>query len=603
MGHLRRLTILLVLAAMLGCGGEEGGSAQRTESTTTTSLPAPLAAEALAGMNVVVVLSDALRAANLPWHGYPRTTAPRLAALAQEAVVFDEHLAHFPGTPVSVSQMMTSRLMAPLLMSYRYMAVAVNDLPADLFVLPQVLRERGYRTMMVSSHPWWDDESRLKWFIDDWRLVAAEENESYAPFERLLPPIRDALDATPAGTPFFLYVHSMDTHGPNRVRPEFAVADPRGDRPEAYAAYDAEIRYTDRWVAALIDALRERGLWDRTIFVFTSDHGEEFGELGPEPWNRDHGLQVRRPLVHVPLLVRLPGDPRAGRRMAGPTGHVDLGPTLLGLVAPGATPAPARVEGRDLSAVVRGAAESDAERTLLAWSPRFWGVYGRDGEMHYDPWEDETSPLLRPTPDANGYPRLAPSSDQSRAPVIASMLRSEAEAHMREWTSLPRNPRFAARTWLAMPMWIERGDDLPPTFADDPVDGRWHFAGRFLGAAPGEDPAPVTLWTPWPPGRYRVHLVLESAKRRSGWANRARVEVLGAENRSVTIDGATATDDHRVDLGVQTVGSVLRLRVSDPDGGVGIAGIELEREGAPASPAPGAGGLRERLRALGYVAE
>jgi arylsulfatase A-like enzyme len=598
-GH-GRLSVALACVAALGCAG----APDEVASTTTTSSvpPAPLAADALAGMNVVLVLSDALRAASLPWHGYPRDTAPRLAALARKAVVFDYHLAHYPGTPVSVSQMFTSRLMAPLLMSYRYLAVAVRDLPADLLVLPEALREHGYRTILVSSHPWWNDESRAKWFFDDWRVVAPGANESYAPFERLLPPIREALDAVPDGTPFFLYVHSMDTHGPNHLRPEFAVPDPRGDRPEAYAAYDAEIRYTDRWVGALVDELRRRSLWKRTIFVFTSDHGEEFGELGPEPWNASHGLQVRRPVVHVPLVVRLPGDPRPGRHVPGPTGHVDLAPTLLGLVAPGSGAGGARVDGEDLSAVVRGAAELDPGRTEVAWSPRFWAAYGRAGEVHYDPWEDRTTPLLVAQPDANGYPRLVPAAAQDDAAALAAAVRAAFTRRLAEWVALPPNPDLAATTWLAMPMWIDHGAGPPPTFADEPGDGRWALPGRFLAAQPGESPPALTAETPWVPGRYRVRLVLDGGRRRKGWANRARVRIDGGGNSDVAIDGAHATPDGRIDLGVQTIGRVLRLHVTDPVGGVALAGLEIERVDRPPAAAPGAGGLRERLRALGYLA-
>src|SRR5262245_40929669 len=60
--------------------------------------------------NVVLVVSDALRAASLPIYGYPRDTAPSLRRLAEESIVFENHVAHYPGTPMSVSQMFTGRL-------------------------------------------------------------------------------------------------------------------------------------------------------------------------------------------------------------------------------------------------------------------------------------------------------------------------------------------------------------------------------------------------------------------------------------------------------------------------------------------------------------
>src|SRR5690242_19596876 len=61
--------------------------------------------------NVVVILSDTLRASSMSLYGYPRKTTPHLSALAAESIVFDDHRAHFPGTPISVSQMFSGRLM------------------------------------------------------------------------------------------------------------------------------------------------------------------------------------------------------------------------------------------------------------------------------------------------------------------------------------------------------------------------------------------------------------------------------------------------------------------------------------------------------------
>ena len=102
--------------------------------------------------NIVVVLSDALRAASLPMYGYPRDTAPHLAALARESRLFATHLAHYPGTTTSLSQLFTGRLVPPLLLGNKAIAVPVDAIPPDLLVLPEVLRAHGYRTGIVTSH-------------------------------------------------------------------------------------------------------------------------------------------------------------------------------------------------------------------------------------------------------------------------------------------------------------------------------------------------------------------------------------------------------------------------------------------------------------------
>ena len=49
---------------------------------------------------------------------------------------------------------------------------------------------------------------------------------------------------------------------------------------DEFILYDVEIRYANRWIGELFDALRDRGLYDETLVVITADHGEEFGEHG-----------------------------------------------------------------------------------------------------------------------------------------------------------------------------------------------------------------------------------------------------------------------------------------------------------------------------------
>src|SRR5262249_31392729 len=152
--------------------------------------------------------------------------------------------------------------------------------------------------------------------------------------------------------------------------------------------------YTDHWVGQLIDTLRQRRLLDNTIVVFTADHGEEFNEMGPEKWNASHGPHVRRVLMHVPLIIRIPGDPAPGRRYVGLTRHIDLAPTLLRLAMPQFDLGGYRVDGDDLSRELSAGGNGAAvQRISYAYTPRYWAVYERDDEVHYDQWTDTYSPL------------------------------------------------------------------------------------------------------------------------------------------------------------------------------------------------------------------
>ena len=310
----RRHVASWLLGLLMACGSPES-------AVVTDPVPART--------NVVVVLSDALRAGNLDLYGYPRSTAPHLTELAREAAVFQHAFAHAPGTPPSVSQLMTGRYMPPQVMQTRVFGVAVRDLPAGYPLMPRLFSNAGYATGLITTHPWFEDVSRLRAHFDTTRIV--RNDESYAPFQDMLPHVESFLDAH-QDEPFLLYVHAMDTHAPNALDPADSDLLVTG-LSEKVSAYDSEIRRMDRGLESVVDALRSRKLLDRTVLVFTADHGTEFGELSFEHYDRNHGMQLRRPLVEIPLVIRLPHGQGAGRYTA-PVGLVDLLPTCLLYTSP-----------------------------------------------------------------------------------------------------------------------------------------------------------------------------------------------------------------------------------------------------------------------------
>jgi arylsulfatase A-like enzyme len=89
-------------------------------------------------------------------------------------------------------------------------------------------------------------------------------------------------------------------------------------------AYTAEVEYADRWLAGVVEKLKRTGLWDSSIVVFWSDHGEEFWEHGG--W--EHGHTLYNELLHVPLLIHLPGQSES-HHVQQPVTLLDVMPTLL----------------------------------------------------------------------------------------------------------------------------------------------------------------------------------------------------------------------------------------------------------------------------------
>ena len=95
------------------------------------------------------------------------------------------------------------------------------------------------------------------------------------------------------------------------------------------ALYAGLVTYVDKWVGVLLDRIRDLGLWDNTLIMFTSDHGEPFGDHGivrkARPWGYEE-------LAHIPWLVRHPDGIGAGQRCSAFVQPPDLMPTVLDLL-------------------------------------------------------------------------------------------------------------------------------------------------------------------------------------------------------------------------------------------------------------------------------
>ncbi len=147
----------------------------------------------------------------------------------------------------------------------------------------------------------------------------------------------------PAAAPFYLYLHYMDTHDPfmDHDSPGVGYARARMENPDPEKwlepmrrAYVSEIEHLDRHLGALFAGLRERGLYDNTVIVFTADHGEEF--FDHSGWW--HGQTLYEEQLRVPLIVKLPNSEHGGADNMHLARLIDVPPTLLHLAGlpPGA---------------------------------------------------------------------------------------------------------------------------------------------------------------------------------------------------------------------------------------------------------------------------
>ena len=132
-------------------------------------------------------------------------------------------------------------------------------------------------------------------------------------------------------------------------------------RQSLLGLYDAEIAANDAAFGELIDLLVQRGLWEDTVVVFVSDHGEEF--LDHDGW--EHGKTLHTEMLDVPLIVRVPG--LAGTVVERQAQQVDVVPTVLEALG---LPLDAGLEGRSLLSWMAGdeGGQPDPPATANAFS-------------------------------------------------------------------------------------------------------------------------------------------------------------------------------------------------------------------------------------------
>lgn len=104
----------------------------------------------------------------------------------------------------------------------------------------------------------------------------------------------------------------------------------------------------DSYFGEFVAALKKRGIYERSLIVLMSDHGEEFFEHGG--WEHNHSMYDE--LLRVPLAIKFPGNEHRGRTIKESVGVIDILPTILGAAG---IPAPAlAIDGLDLGPLLKG---------------------------------------------------------------------------------------------------------------------------------------------------------------------------------------------------------------------------------------------------------
>jgi arylsulfatase A-like enzyme len=272
------------------------------------------------GASVVLISIDTLRSDHLPLYGARGLETPTLDALAADGVVFERAYSPCPLTLPAHTSILTG--LDPAGHGVRNNVGFTLDASKHP-TLASLLKAQGYKTGGAVSAFVLRGATGLSSSFDfyDDRIDAPAGASAAGAVQRAGPEtMRRALawlDSLAAG-PFFLFVHLYEPHTP--------YDPPEPFRSRSASLYDGEIAFADSILGTLVADLRRRGLYDGTLLVVLSDHGEGLGDHG----EGEHGILLYREALQVPLIVKLSGSRRRGTRVAEPVGLVDVLPTLAG---------------------------------------------------------------------------------------------------------------------------------------------------------------------------------------------------------------------------------------------------------------------------------
>jgi arylsulfatase A-like enzyme len=351
-----------------------------------------------------------------------------------------------------------------------------GGLPDHVETLPEILKTQGYNTSCVgfSGNP---SSRGFDQYLDypSWGSWAEGRSPKAEKLNDVALPELERLASQK--DPFFLFLRHMDPHAPylppgpfermfysgdefdssNRsMEPVwgfkpfcdfFADWMPPGltDADYVTAQYDGAVAYMDAAIQRILTRVDELGLADNTLIVVNGDHGETLYEH--ECWFDHHGMYDN--VLHVPLILRLPGKLPAGQRVSGYSLHQDLVPTILELAGL-KRKVKIDFDGQSLLPLVAGkrvSNYSDFYITECTWmrkhgwrTPEWKLMVALEPDFHFKPEVELYNLVEDPEENRN----LA-----KREPGIVAMLRQRMDAHVqrRERETGRTNPMFTNLNW------------------------------------------------------------------------------------------------------------------------------------------------------------
>jgi len=301
--------------------------------------------------NILIYLIDALRPDHLPFFGYEKNTAPYMTEFAKDSVLFKNAYAQSSWTRPSVGALFTG------LYPFQHQAITLKSgLAAELQTMAELLGNNDFYTIGISSN------AGIKQFFNfhqGFTFFKYHSNLDGGQAEMLNTYAFDQLQLKRA--PYFLYLHTMEPHRPYMLKEEFlpppvkegrrvSVGDPDAPRytvnlNQVLSHYDASITQNDKAFGDLMEEMKRLDVYDSTLIILMSDHGEEFYEHG----GFAHGNKLYQESIKHLFIVKLPQQKNAGTVISENVQEIDIFPTILDLVG---LPVPSYCAGKSLRQIL-----------------------------------------------------------------------------------------------------------------------------------------------------------------------------------------------------------------------------------------------------------
>jgi choline-sulfatase len=350
--------VLCVAVLLAACGCRRGPVIEAVEEPPTDPARLPMKYK---GHNLVFVSFDALQAAHVGALGYSRDVTPAIDAVARKGFNFTRATSVASWTVPASMTWFTGVYPSEHRMTNKFAVYRpplrkvanLRDLSPGLVTLAELLKQNGYLTAGFTGNAGVSGGFGYEQGFD----VYSHEKEKFGGFDRSLPEALSWLREHKSEK-FFLFLHGYDCHGQNTPAGglDYRFVEKGYDRRYAgseseqealreeglqrgrltlrdedvrfwRAVYDEKISRADEKFRRFLVEFDKLGLAGRTLFVLTSDHGTEFYEHK----RFDHGFSLYQEQIHVPLIVRLPGQ-AAGLAIPDRVSSIDVMPTVLDLL-------------------------------------------------------------------------------------------------------------------------------------------------------------------------------------------------------------------------------------------------------------------------------